>query len=88
MPTTTNIPMLGITSVALIMPRLNICKLGLETIMPRTKVATNIQGISKYTYISYKRTQVHVHNNTQDIPQNEIICIQIFKLISANFGSV
>ena len=50
------------------------------------------KGFNKYTETckntlytqTYKNTQEHTH----DMPQNEINCIQIVKLISADFGSV
>ena len=55
-----------------------------ETIMTLTKVSTKIQRLAKI-HFTYKETKIQ---NTQDMPQNEINCFQIVKLISADFGSV
>ena len=49
-----------------------------------TKVSTNIQRLAK---IHFTHIQTKIHKNTQDMPQNEINCIQIIKLISADFGN-
>ena len=56
--------------------------------MPLTKVSTNIQKFAqkkKEKNTLYKQTKIH--KNTQDMPhaQNNINCIQIVKLISADF---
>ena len=50
-----------------------------------TKVSTNIQRLAK---IHFTHIQTKIHKNTQDMPQNEINCIQIVKLTSADFRSV
>ena len=46
--------------------------------MPLTKVSTNLQNNT------LKKID-KVHKNTQDMLQNEVSCIQIVKLISADF---
>ena len=51
--------------------------------MPLTKISTKIQRLAKI-HFTYKHTKMH--ENTQDMTQNEINCIQIVKLISADFG--
>ena len=47
------------------------------------------KGFNKYTetckIIHFTHIQTKIHKNTQDMPQNEINCIQIIKLISADF---
>ena len=45
-------------------------------------------GVQRLAKIHFTHLQTNIHKNTQDMPQNEINCIQIIKLISADFGSV
>ena len=53
-----------------------------DTIMPLTKVSTNKQTLTKL------KTLYKTDTSTQDMPQNEINCIQTVKLISVHFESV
>ena len=56
-----------------------------EEIILLTKVSTKYKDL--HTFTQYTR-QTDTNTYTQDMPQNEINCIQIVKLISADFGSV
>ena len=53
-----------------------------ETIMPLTKVSTNKHTLTKL------KTLYKTDTSTQDMPQNEINCVQTVKLISVHFESV
>ena len=64
------------------------CEMGPKspTLLGLTKVSTKIiQWLAKI-HFTYKQSKIH--KNTQDMPQNEISCIQIVKLISADWHRV